>query len=119
MSKMKFKKIVIPLILGIAIILALTATDLYSQCCKMKDHGSHSGHKMQTSDGADTTIVRKGIIDVESIDVNKDGFVYQDQMDWNVISDNAGSCPLCGMTLKKVTLQDAKENLKKNSFTVK
>jgi hypothetical protein len=119
MSKMKFKIIATPIFLVIAIILALTATNIYSQCCKMKDHGSHSGHNMQSSNGADTTIVRKGTIDVDSIDVNKDGFVYQDQMDWNVISDNTGSCSLCGMTLKKVSLQDAKENLKKNGFTVK
>lgn len=119
MRKMKFKNIFSPLILGIAIILAFSATNIYSQCGMMKGHSSHSGHKMQSTESSDTTLVRKGIIDVDSIDLNKDSFVYQDQMDWNVISDNAGSCPLCGMTLNKVTLQDAKENLKKNGFTVK
>jgi len=119
MSKMKFKKIAVPIILGMTLIFAISSTNLYSQCCKMKGHGSHSGHKMENNNSLDTSLIRKGIIDVESIDVNKDGFVYQDQMDWNVISDNAGSCPLCGMTLKKVTLQDAKENLKKNGFKVK
>jgi hypothetical protein len=40
-------------------------------------------------------------------------------MDWNVISDKPGKCPLCKMELKEVTLQEAKENLIKNDFKVK
>lgn len=63
--------------------------------------------------------VRKGEIDVESIDENKDGMVYQDMMDWNVISDEPGKCPLCKMTLKEVTVKEAKENLLRNDFKVK
>lgn len=63
--------------------------------------------------------VRKGEIDVESIDENKDGMVYQDMMDWNVISDEPGKCPLCKMTLKEVTVKEAKENLVKNDFIIK
>lgn len=65
------------------------------------------------------SIVRKGIIDVQSIDKNKDGKVFQDQMDWNVISDRAGKCPICKMTLREVTVKQAKENLKRNGFKVK
>lgn len=64
-------------------------------------------------------VVRKGAINVESIDENKDGMVYQDMMDWNVISDEPGKCPLCKMTLKEVSLEQAKENLVKNDFKVK
>ena len=66
----------------------------------------------------DTSIVREGEIDLQSIDKNKDGKVFQDQMDWNVISDEPGECPLCGMTLKECTLQDAKANLVKHGFKV-
>jgi transcription initiation factor IIE alpha subunit len=40
-------------------------------------------------------------------------------MDYNVISDKPGTCPLCGMTLKEVSLEKAKSNLSKNGFTVK
>ena len=65
------------------------------------------------------SIVRKGVIDVESIDKNKDGKVYQDMMDWNVISDKPGKCPLCGMTLKEVTIDEAKKNLEENGFEYK
>jgi hypothetical protein len=67
----------------------------------------------------DDPIVRKGIIDLKAIDENKDGKVYQDLMDWNVISDKPGKCPLCGMILQEVTLSEAKKNLEKNGFKVK
>jgi Cu(I)/Ag(I) efflux system membrane fusion protein/cobalt-zinc-cadmium efflux system membrane fusion protein len=53
------------------------------------------------------------------IDENKDGKVFQDQMDWNVISEKPGKCPLCGMKLKEVTIEKAKANLLKNGFKVK
>ncbi len=62
------------------------------------------------------SIVRKSIIDLISIDKNKDGKVFQDPMDWNVISDKEGRCPVCGMFLKEVTIEDAKKNLKDNGF---
>jgi len=68
---------------------------------------------------AEESIIREGTIDLISIDKNKDGKVFQDTMDWNVISDEAGDCPLCGMKLKEVTLEKAKENLIKNGFKIK
>jgi Cu(I)/Ag(I) efflux system membrane fusion protein/cobalt-zinc-cadmium efflux system membrane fusion protein len=70
-------------------------------------------------DKHETSIVHKGIIDVEAIDKNKDGKVFQDPMDWNVISDEEGRCPLCGMFLKEVTIDEAKMNLKMNGFEYK
>jgi membrane fusion protein, copper/silver efflux system len=66
-----------------------------------------------------SSIVREGEIDLTAIDTNKDGKVYQDQMDWNVISDSEGRCPLCGMKLKEVTIEEAKEKLIENGFQVK
>jgi hypothetical protein len=65
------------------------------------------------------SIVRQGMIDLKKMDKNKDGKVYQDQMHWNVISDEAGKCPLCKMTLVEVSLKTAKDNLKKNEFKVR
>jgi membrane fusion protein, copper/silver efflux system len=64
-------------------------------------------------------IVRQGAIDLKELDENKDGKVYQDMMDYNVISDKPGTCPLCGMTLKEVTLKKAREILIKSGFKVK
>jgi hypothetical protein len=51
-------------------------------------------------------------------DSSKDEKVYQDMMDYNVISDKPGTCPLCGMTLKEVSLKKAKEILLKSGFKV-
>ena len=64
-------------------------------------------------------IVREGVIDLQKIDKNKDGKVFQDMMDYNVISDKAGKCPLCGMKLKEVSLKKAKETLLKSGYKVK
>lgn len=63
--------------------------------------------------------IREEPVDVTAVDENKDGFVYQDPMDWNVIADVEGKCPKCGMFLKKVTIDEAIANLKDNGFTVK
>ncbi len=71
------------------------------------------------SDNQTENIIRKGIIDVEAIDKNGDGKVYQDPMDWNVISDKEGRCPVCGMYLKEVTIEEAKKNLKEHGFEYK
>ncbi len=92
-------------------------------CCpsdntaSMKSKCGMDKDKMSSTKGE--VIVRKGVIDIKAIDSNKDGKVFQDAMDWNVISDEAGKCPLCGMTLKEVTIDDAKKNLKNNDFKVK
>ena len=72
----------------------------------------------QQADELPAQIVREGEIDLKAIDKNKDGKVYQDQMDWNVISDEPGECPLCGMTLKECTLEEAKAKLVKHGYKV-
>lgn len=82
-------------------------------------HSDHSKMEMKTDTTITENIVREGKIDLKAIDKNKDGKVYQDPMDWNVISDKPGKCPLCKMTLKEVTLKQAKANLRKHGFKVK
>ena len=74
---------------------------------KMKSHENNDDEK---------SLVRTGVIDVKSIDKNGDGFVYQDFMDWNVISDKDGRCPVCGMYLQKVSIKEAEKNLTKHGF---
>ncbi len=64
-------------------------------------------------------IVRTGVIDVEAIDKNGDGKLYQDVMDWNVISDKPGTCPLCGMKLREMSIAQVKKNLKDHGFSYK
>lgn len=76
--------------------------------------------KKDTSEKSQSgSIIREGVVDVKSIDENKDGKVFQDFMDWNVISDKPGKCPICKMTLKEVSINVAKENLLKHGFKVK
>ena len=90
---------------------------------KNKTNSSNYKQKMQMAiksakTESDTSIVRKGLINLTAIDKNKDGKVYEDMMDYNVISDKPGKCPLCGMTLKKVTIKQAKSNLINAGFKV-
>lgn len=75
--------------------------------------------KMDSDKSHQPSIVREGAIDIFTIDGNKDGIVYQCQMDFNVISDKPGTDPECGMKLKEVTLETAKENLIKHNFKIK
>jgi len=88
------------------------------------DHSKMMNNDMKDADHDKMDVkkdnkVREGEIDLKGIDKNSDGKVYQDMMDWNVISDEAGECPLCGMELKEVTLDKAKENLIKHGYKVK
>jgi len=86
---------------------------------QMQMNGNHSKMAMKKDSVKTEDIVRKGVINLKTIDKNKDGKVFQDQMDFNVISDKPGECPLCGMTLKEVTLKEAKTTLLKHGFKVK
>ncbi len=88
---------------------------------KMKNDNVNSMKDMDKKDNTEMTDprIRKGTIDLSAIDKNKDGKLYEDIMDWNVISDEPGTCPLCGMTLKEFTIKEVKENLKKNGFEYK
>ena len=87
---------------------------------KMKMHDkSKMKSSMKTKMKNKNSMVHKGVIDLTAIDKNKDGKVFQDVMDWNVISDKPGTCPLCGMKLREVKLEKAKKNLLKNGFKVK
>lgn len=91
-----------------------------SKSMNMEMKGMDMGHnKMMDKDKKKSPLIREGEIDLNAIDENKDGKVFQDQMDFNVISDKPGECPICGMNLKEVTLQQAKENLLKHNFKVK
>ncbi|MBU1100587.1 MAG: efflux RND transporter periplasmic adaptor subunit [Bacteroidetes bacterium] len=79
----------------------------------------HSEKEMNADHSEHESIVREGVIDLGAIDANKDGKVFQDLMDWNVISDEPGRCPLCNMKLKEVTIEEAKINLTENGFKFK
>ncbi|MCW8805283.1 MAG: efflux RND transporter periplasmic adaptor subunit [Ignavibacteriaceae bacterium] len=71
--------------------------------------------KMEKHDHS-SSIVHEGVIDVEAIDKNKDGKLFECPMDWNVISDESGRCPLCNMKLKEYTTEEVKSNLDKHGY---
>ncbi len=85
---------------------------------KASDNLVNKGYSVKTDEN-DNSIVHDGMINLNEIDANKDGMVYQDMMDYNVISDNPGTCPLCGMTLQEVSLEKAKMYLEKTGHKVK
>ena len=88
-----------------------------------QDH-MHSEEAMESTQDSDAMKssdewIRPEPVDVSAVDVDQDGFVYQDPMDWNVIADEEGKCPKCGMFLVKVTIDEAIKNLKDNGYAVK
>lgn len=122
-NKIRAVKVIMFLIVSC---LLLNSNTIFSQAAK-KNKTTMTSHDMKdmkdmkhaTLSVLDSTVVRKGVIDLKAIDKNKDGKVFQDQMDWNVISDKPGKCPLCKMNLEEVSLKEAKEKLAKNGFKVK
>jgi formamidopyrimidine-DNA glycosylase len=99
--------------------LILTCSSIFAQDMKNMPMHDMKNMKHEKIVNVDSTIIHKGVIDLKKIDKNKDGKVFQDQMDWNVISDKPGKCPLCGMTLKEVTLKSTKKYLIENGFKAK
>jgi len=85
---------------------------------KNSDH-VHTKESENSPNVEEPTLVRTGIIDVENIDLNKDGKLYECPMDWNVLSDTDGRCPLCEMKLKEYTLNEIKNNLKEHGHEYK
>lgn len=105
---------------------------IFFGCGEKKDHEDNYNlenegpvQDMQDTTTGDTSattqseIVREGIIDVAAIDQNKDSKLYECPMDWNVIADYPGNCPLCKMELEEFTVTAVKDNLKKNDYQVK
>ncbi len=85
----------------------------------MKEMKGMKSMKHESSAKPDSSVTQKDEIDLTAIDENKDGKVYQCQMDFDVLSDKPGTDPRCGMKLEEVSLKKAKENLLKNGFKVK
>ena len=89
----------------------------------MKMDSDKSGSMRDMDKREDTEIkdprIRKGVIDLSAIDKNKDGKLFEDIMDWNVISDKPGECPICGMTLREFSIKEVEKNLTEHGFKFK
>jgi hypothetical protein len=60
-----------------------------------------------------------GVIDLQSIDANKDGFLYECPKHLNVLSDEPGICPSDSAVLKRSPVYQVREKLLANHFQVK
>ncbi|MFO7445794.1 MAG: heavy metal-binding domain-containing protein [Ignavibacteriaceae bacterium] len=98
---------------GIKLFIILITAVLITGCGKS---GEEETMDMQTRGrDVDSTFIRDYSVDVASLDANGDGSVYQCPMDWNIISDDAGSCPVCMMDLEEYSVSVAQQNLEDNS----
>jgi hypothetical protein len=106
----------------VALSLALFVACGGSENAEMEDqmHGEDAMASMPQTEEMKSSEewIREEPVDVKAFDLDQDGFVYQDQMCWNVIADEAGKCPKCGMILEKVSIDEAVANLKENGFSV-
>lgn len=78
-------------------------------CCK---NMNHSDHEMKSEK---TEMDEQDKIDLGKSDLNKDGKVFIDGMCKDVVKDEPGDCPKCGMKLKEVTLDEAKKFIEKDN----
>jgi hypothetical protein len=89
-------------------------TDQSKECCKIetKDQSKECMGEKSTmqKDGNHWQMTSK--INFKEFDKNKDEKVFQCSMCPDQISDEAGSCPKCGMKLKTVTIDEARKKLK-------
>jgi hypothetical protein len=93
-------------------IVFLTSIALMFSCGSKEDQDTM--HSDEMSKDVESSIVRDYNVDVASLDENGDGNVFQCPMDWEVISDEQGNCPLCNMVLKEYTIEDAQKNLEEH-----
>lgn len=73
-----------------------------SACCSSKE----SSAKMDKNN-----MKHEVMMNVQKMDENKDGKIYQCPMHSNQISDNNGKCEKCGMNLKEISIKDAEQKL--------
>lgn len=56
------------------------------------------------------------LVDPARADANGDGFVYQSPMHWAVFHEGPGNCDICNMTLRRVSLEEARANLLREGY---
>jgi major membrane immunogen (membrane-anchored lipoprotein) len=98
-------------VLFIAALIQLTGCSKENSSSKTPENQSQQTEKNESKD---LSIIRDKNVNIDSLDQDKDGNLYQCEMDYNVISDKPGTCPKCGMKLVKVSTAEAKKNF--NAF---
>ncbi len=112
-SNMRKRKKNFVMILSFLILIIAVYGLLISGC---ESEQKHDKMEQQTQAGQkmpDSTVIRSEGFEVASIDRNQDGNVFQCPMDYEVISDESGNCPVCKMKLEEYSIKDAQSNLNK------
>lgn len=114
------KSVLAAFVIFLALALAACGKEKQAEMESEETHGMHSDTQMSAGMAKlDSTVIRRGTIDLAQVDVNGDGNVYQCPMDWNVLADSAGYCPICNMELEQYSVADAKKNLIENNYQVR
>jgi hypothetical protein len=74
-------------------------------------NGSKEEHPQERTRDVNSELIREEGTNVAALDENNDGMVYQCPMDYQVISDDFASCPVCKMDLEEYSIADAQKNL--------
>jgi rubrerythrin len=101
-----------------ALILISCSNSNHEEAANENQHQNHQ-HQMNKNENIQSELVREGIIDVEALDQDNNGKIFECPMDWNVLSDEQGDCPVCGMKLKEFTIADVKKNLDNYGYEFK
>jgi len=75
--------------------------------------------KIKVKENQEALATQQTPINVEAIDKNKDGKLYQCPMDWNELSDKPSNCDKCKMSLVEISVANAKKYLVKHGYKVK
>lgn len=81
--------------------------------------GNEHEHSNQNEYNVESSLIRTGVIDVKSIDINQDGKLFQCPMDWNIIGDEYQRCPSCEMKMKEYSIEEVKKNLDEYGYEYK
>lgn len=102
--------------------LVFNSTGTFSQTKTKSDSTKHEMKKMGCCKKGNTNSAKckestdannEDFSSVLQADKNKDGKVFIDGMCKDVIKDEPGNCPNCGMKLKEVTIKQAEDFIKK------
>ena len=113
------KTVIINIVLVIVVVAFTSCNDKKVEKSNQHEMKNEMNMTEHQSESGDLELIRKGVIDLASIDENKDDSLYECPMDWDVLSDNAGDCPSCGMQLKKISIAEVKSNLDKYGYEYK
>jgi hypothetical protein len=97
----------------LSLTLAVLLTVIIYGCSGEDKPKTDKGANINEEVRVDSALIRNRNTDLSSLDTNNDDRVFQCMMDYNVVSDEPGQCPLCKMKLKELSIDKAQSNFNK------